>query len=92
MPLEDYQKRSIGFLFLTLVIGGALGTLLGDLIGLALPEGVVKQFFLQSVSWGISPFTIDLLVASFTLGFRVKFTISSVIGLGGAYYVLRYFK
>lgn len=92
MPLDDYQKRSVGFLFLALVIGGALGALLGDLISLVLPEGVVKQFFLQSVSWGISPFTIDLLVASFTLGFRVKFSISSVLGLGGAYYVLRYFK
>ncbi len=92
MPLDDYQKRSVGFLLITLIIGGAVGTLLGDLIGLTLPEGVVKQFFLQSVSWGISPFTLDVLVASFTLGFRIKFSISSVLGLGGAYYVLRYFK
>lgn len=90
--LDSYQKRSIGILFLTLILGAALGGVLGDLLALTFPEGVVKQFFLQSVSWGISPFTIDLMVISFTFGLRLKFSVSSIIGLGVVYYFLRYFR
>lgn len=78
--------------FMTLIIGAALGTILGDLVALTLPEGVVKQFFLQSVSWGVSPVTVDLLVGSVTFGMRLKFSVSSIIGLGVAYYFLRYFR
>ena len=92
MALGDFQKRSIMIVFMTLIIGAALGTVLGDLLTLALPEGVVKQFFLQSVSWGVSPVTVDLLVGSVTFGMRLKFSVSSIIGLGAAYYFLRYFR
>ncbi len=92
MALGDYQKRSIVIVFMTLIIGAALGTVLGDLVALGLPEGVVKQFFLQSVSWGISPVTVDLMVGSVTFGMRLKFSVSSIIGLGVAYYFLRYFR
>lgn len=92
MALGDYQRRSIVIVFMTLIIGAALGTVLGDLVALGLPEGVVKQFFLQSVSWGISPVTVDLMVGSVTFGMRLKFSVSSIIGLGVAYYFLRYFR
>ncbi len=92
MALGDYQRRSIMIVFMTLIIGAALGIVLGDLVALTLPEGVVKQFFLQSVSWGVSPVTVDLLVGSVTFGMRLKFSVSSIIGLGVAYYFLRYFR
>ena len=92
MAIPDYSKRSLGILFIALVIGAALGTILGDLLALTLPEGVVKQFFLQSVSWGISPVTLDLLVLTLTFGVRFKFSVSSVLGLGAVYYFFRYFR
>ena len=92
MAMPEYRKRSLGILFITLVFGGALGTVLGDLIALSLSEGVVKQFFLQSVSWGISPVTMDLLVITVTFGVRFKISISSVLGLSAVYYFLRYFR
>ncbi|UCH11662.1 MAG: DUF4321 domain-containing protein [Fidelibacterota bacterium] len=92
MVVSDYQKRSIFVLFIVLIFGAAIGTVLGDVLGMLLPEGVVKQFFLQSVSWGISPVTLDLIVGTVTFGLRFKFNISSVVGLAGAYYFLRYFR
>ncbi|UCD37710.1 MAG: DUF4321 domain-containing protein [Fidelibacterota bacterium] len=92
MVISNYQKRSLGIVFITLIFGAAVGTVLGDVLGIILPEGVVKQFFLQSVSWGISPVTVDVLVATVTFGLRIKFNISSVLGLAGAYYFLRYFR
>ena len=92
MVISDYQKRSLGIIFLVLIFGAAIGTILGDVLGMILPEGVVKQFFLQSVSWGISPVTLDVMIATITFGLRIKFSISSVLGLAGAYYFLRYFR
>lgn len=92
MIAGNYSKRSVGILFISLILGAAIGTILGEVLGLMLPEGVVKQFFLQSVSWGVSPVTMDLLVVTVTFGLRVKFNISSVLGLGAVYYFLRYFR
>ena len=92
MAFGDYRKRSMGIIFISLILGAAIGTILGEVLGLTLPEGVVKRFFLQSVSWGISPVTLDLLVVTVTFGLRVKFNISSVLGLGVVYYFLRYFR
>jgi hypothetical protein len=86
------SKQSIGILFLALIFGAATGVVFGQMLGLILPEGVVKQFFLQSVSWGMSPATLDFLIMSVTIGFRVKFSISSVLGLVAVYYFLRYFR
>ena len=92
MVISEYQKRSIAVIFLVLIIGAAIGTILGDVLGMILPEGVVKQFFLQSVSWGVSPVTLDVIVMTITFGLRIKFNISSVLGLAVAYYFLRYFR
>ncbi|MFC1618411.1 DUF4321 domain-containing protein [Candidatus Neomarinimicrobiota bacterium] len=92
MVISEYQKRSIAVIVLALIIGAAIGTILGDVLGMILPEGVVKQFFLQSVSWGISPVTLDVIVMNITFGLRIKFNISSVLGLAAAYYFLRYFR
>ncbi len=88
----DYRKRTIGLLFIGLLFGAVIGTLLGDVLALLIPEGVVKQFFLQSVSLGISPVTLDFLIGAITFGFRVKFNVSSVLGLAVAYYLLRYYR
>lgn len=92
MAFAQNPKRSVGFVFIVLIIGAVVGTLFGNLLGLLLPEGVVKQFFLQSVSWGISPVTLDFIVGSLTFGLRIKLNISSVLGLAVAYYFLRFYR
>ena len=92
MALSDYQKRSVAIIFLTLIFGAVMGTILGELLTLVLPEGVVRQFFGQTFSWGLSPVTLDLLVANVTFGLRIKFSVTSLLGIGVAYYFLRYFR
>lgn len=92
MALTEYQTRSIGIIVLTLILGAALGAVMGDVLALTFPEGVVKQFFLQSVSWGISPVTVDMIVINVTFGLRLKFSVVSIFGLGVVYYFLRYFR
>ncbi len=92
MAFSHDPKRSIGFIFVVLIIGSVVGTLFGNLLGVLLPEGVVKQFFLQTVNWGISPVTLQFIVGSITFGLSIKLNISSVLGLAVAYYFLRFYR
>ena len=55
------NKRSITIIFLTLFFGCIIGTALSQLFGATLPEGVVKDFLINSTSigWGNSNEWID---------------------------------
>ena len=50
------NKREIWVIVLILFVWSMIGTLLGDLIAFVLPNGVVKQFFLQSANFSLSNF------------------------------------
>ncbi|MBS1272083.1 MAG: hypothetical protein MAGBODY4_01221 [Candidatus Marinimicrobia bacterium] len=86
------RQRSIGIIVISLIVGAMIGTLLGDILGMTLPDGVVKELFLRSVTLSLGPTTVDLLIMNFTLGFSFKLNFSGIIGLGVAYYLLRYFR
>ncbi|RMD95668.1 MAG: DUF4321 domain-containing protein [Calditrichaeota bacterium] len=68
-----------------------LGTLLGELLGLILPEGVVKQFFLLSWDLSVGPAKLDAILFSLTLGFSLKVNVVGVIGVATAIYILRWY-
>jgi hypothetical protein len=85
------SKRSLWFITIVLILGAMLGTLLGDLIGLTLPDGVVKNFFTtgpQNV--GFSPFTLNFVLFSITFGLTFKINVVGVIGIFVAVYLLRW--
>ena len=89
------NKRSIGVIVLILFFGTLFGTLLGEFLGWMLPESVVKDFFLtsKSIGWGFSPNNwIDLFVIRIKTGFFVDISVVSTLGMGIAWYFLRYFK
>ena len=89
------QKRSIAFIFLILFIGIITSSILAQLIGGLLPEGVVKDFFLtsRSIGWGIrSDNWIDLFIIRFKTGMFIDISVVSLIGMIIAWYYLRYFK
>ncbi|HKJ68845.1 MAG TPA: DUF4321 domain-containing protein [bacterium] len=86
------RRRSIGILIIAFILGAMIGTLLGEILGASLPEGVVRELFLRSVSFSFGPTTLDLLILNLTLGFSLRLNFSGVIGLGIAYYLLRYFR
>ena len=93
--MKSNQKRSLGFIFLILFFGVIIGSIFSQLIAILIPEGVVKDFFLNSnsIGWGISPNNwIDLFVIRFKTGFFIDISVISIIGLGVAWYFLRYFK
>ena len=93
--MQTNQKRNMAFIFLVLFIGIVTSSILSQLIGGILPEGVVKEFFLSSISigWGIQPDNwIELYVIRFKTGLFIDISVVSFLGMVIAWYFLRYFK
>ena len=53
VEITSMEKKYITTLLVTPIIGAAIGGVLGNLLGWILPEGVVKDFFLTSLSFDI---------------------------------------
>ena len=84
------RKKSIGWILVIILLGALIGTTLGEVLALILPQGVVKDFFLRSAEFGVGPATLNLVILTFTLGFSIKLNVISVIGIGIAAYLLRW--
>jgi hypothetical protein len=84
------RKRSFGFIFTIMLLGALAGSAIGEVLGIILPDGVVKEFFLRSASFGLGPALINLVVISFTLGFSVKINVIGVFGMILVAYFLRW--
>jgi len=86
------RSRTIGWFIIAVLLGALIGGVLGEVIALLLPAGIVKDFFLRSVSFGFSPTTINLILINLTFGFTFKLNIISVIGIFLATYILRWYS
>ena len=95
-----FASRNLKVIVLVLFIGSFIGTLFGDLIAFVLPEGVVKQFFLQSTEFSLKglfgeendAISLDLGAITLILGLKIRFNFATIFGLGVSYYFLRYFR
>jgi hypothetical protein len=86
------RGRGIGFLLTVVILGVLIGGVIGEIIGLLLPEGVVKEFFLRSVKASLGPVTLDLHAFSITLGFGLKLNIVSMLGVCFVAYLFRWYR
>ena len=94
------RNRDISLIVIGLFFGAIIGGVFGSLISWALPEGVVKDFFLTSFSINIGGGTgnqngviiVDLGILVFKFGVEVDFNFTSIVGLATSYYILRYFR
>ena len=94
------KNRDISLIIIGLFSGSMIGGVLGKLLAWLLPSGVVKDFFLTSLTYHIGGFAndevgvivIDLSIIILKFGFSMNFNFTSVIGLATAYYILRYFR
>lgn len=85
------KRRGAGFILLVLLGGALLGSALGQLVGVLLPQGVVRDFFVKAVTPGLTqPMTIDLLVMTLTLGFTLKLNIVALLGVLLTAYLLKW--
>jgi hypothetical protein len=84
------RKKSTTFIIFIIIVGALIGTALGEVIGLIIPDGVVQDFFLKSATANIGPGTLDIILLTVTLGFSFKLNITGVIGILIAAYALRW--
>ena len=92
MKITPNRKWPVSFVFLIITMGSILGTILSQIVAKAVPEGVVREFFLTSRPIGWDPFTLNLQTITFTSGFTIDISVASIIGMAVAWYFLRYFK
>ena len=76
----------------TITLGAVVGTLVGEILGYILPEGVVKQFFLLSKTLSVGPGTLNIIMLQLTLGLSITLNVISLIGIAIAYYLLRWWR
>jgi len=84
-------KKPLGQIIVVVLLGAMIGTLFGHLLGLVLPEGVVKDFFLKSAPLEVGPITLDVVLFAVTLGFKITFNIVGLLGIGVAMYFFRWY-
>lgn len=84
-------KKPIGKIILIIALGAIIGSLLGQLLSLVLPEGVVKEVFIRSGDFGFSAATLELGFIALTIGFKIRVTIAGIIGVAIAIYMLRWY-
>lgn len=76
-----HHQKSFRTILLSILLGIAVGTLAGELFGIILPEGIPRDVLTYAKSFTLEPFTVNLLILSFTLGFSVTFNLLSVLGI-----------
>jgi hypothetical protein len=93
------KERSSGTLLMIVLIGILIGSYLNSLTGLIPGSNVVKTFFTYNfINFGFGdfvnnkPFLIDFDAIKFQIGFQMKFSLLSVIGVFVSLYFFRWYK
>lgn len=83
-------QRRLGLIVLVLLVGGVIGSFLGELAGTLLPQGWLQNLLTKGPTVGLtSPATLDLQFFSISLGLAIKVNLVAVLGLILAAVVLR---
>jgi hypothetical protein len=86
------RRRSLAVVALLMFLGIVVGTVVGQAIGLIMPEGkVIRDVFVNSTDFHVGPLHLDLVVFSFTFGFSLRVNLMSAVGVFLVALVLRWF-
>jgi len=87
-------KRGWWSAFLVLLLTAVIGTLLGQVVGILLPSGVLHDLFFKGVSVGLKqPLHLDLSVLQVVFGLTLSVNPLTILGLLiGIYLVVRFTK
>ena len=80
----------MGAYVIVILLGAVIGSILGQLLGLALPDGVVKEFFTRTATLvNFRPTTIGPDWLNITLGLCFRMNATGIIGIFIAAYIWR---
>lgn len=93
------KEKRLSTLILISLVGILIGSYLNSIVEI-LPGGdnVVKTFFTYSIPFGIGDFVnnkpvlIDLHAIKFQIGFMIRFSLMSVIGIFVSLYIFRWYR
>jgi len=84
-------KKGFGILLLIIFIGILIGSVVGEVLHLLLPDGTIKDFFGLGVEFGFETLTINLLIIKFTIGIMIKVNLIGILGIPIAAYIFRWY-
>jgi len=85
------RRKNLWIFVFIIIIGAVVGSALGHILGVVLPNGAVKKVFLKSISVGIPEFHINLAIISLAFGFTLEINLITIIGIILLAYLLRWF-
>ena len=91
MSRAGARQKPVWMLVTIVLLGMILGSAVGAALEHVLPDGVVKRFLVESVGWGREPRTLDLVVVTLTVGFRVSVSVMGVLGVVLSVYLFRWY-
>ncbi len=83
------MRRGLGFLVLVIVVGAVAGSLLGELLGIVVPAGMLHELVSRGVNVGIPHFSLNLLAIRLSLGLTLRVNLCTLIGVAIAYLLFR---
>ncbi len=92
MIVQNKTKVTILIAIGSLLLGAVIGSFAGELIKAAIPNGIVKEVFLRSIDISMGPAALDLIMFTITLGISFKINLIGIVGIGAAYYLLRFWR
>jgi H+/Cl- antiporter ClcA len=86
------QGKSVGVLIVTLFVGVLIGGAVGQLLGLFLdPDTIVSKALVQPlITYVAGPWDLNLLILVITFGFKLSVNFFSILGLVVAWYYYRF--
>ena len=86
------QRKGIGILIVTLFVGVLIGGALGQMLGLFLPsDHIVSKALVQPLlTYVAGPWDLNLLIIIVTVGFKIHINFFSIVGIIGAWYYHKY--
>ena len=88
-------RKSLGILVVAIVVGIIAGNVVGQVLavifdGLGLQNNVVEKVLIESYVYKLNPIEINLIIMTLTLGFSLDFNVLSFLGIGLAWYYVKY--
>lgn len=89
------RQKNLGVLIVAIAIGILAGSVVGELLAvvfdsLGLQNNVVEKVLVNSYAYEFSPIRLNLIILTLTFGFSLNFNVLSFLGIGIAWYYVKY--
>lgn len=84
------STKALWLFLMFIILGGLFGGILGEILKAISPDGAIRNIFLKGYSIGIiPPFTLDLSLITVTIGFTIRLTLFSILGIFLGVYIYK---